>query len=220
MNASNTLGAIAANTAALCFIAGFALYFTLLAPSGYPLVDQDPAPQILFMIEHSSILYIWYLIIYLLFGLCLIVLVMILHSKQKNYCSDLSRFAAVLGLIWAGLVIASGMISSIGMEHIMKIHAHEPVQAQTVWIVVQIIVDGLGGGNEIVGGLWLLMTNLMLIKQVFFPRWLFATGIVTAIAGILTLVPMLAALAALFGIGCIIWFGGLSITLMNQQQIS
>jgi hypothetical protein len=218
MITSKTMGAIAANVAALCFITGFALYFTLLAQPGYPLMDQDPAPQILFMIEHSSILYTWYLIIYLIFGFCLIVLVPILHQQQKKVFPLLSQQAAILGLIWAGLVIASGMLASVGMGHIMEVHARDTEQAKTSWLVVQITVDALGGGNEIVGGLWILMTNLISIQQSILARWLSITGIVAGLAGILTLIPELEAMAVLFGLGCIAWFGGFSVALMNYPE--
>lgn len=215
---SNLLGAIAANIAALSFIIGFALYFTLLSQTGYPVIGHDPKTQLLFMIEHNHILYAWYLIIYLIFGVCLVTLSPVLHQQQKIDNPVLSQITYVLGLIWAGLVIASGMIASVSMGHIMEVHARDTEQAQTLWIAVQIIVDGLGGGNEIVGGLWILMTNLISRKWSLFFAWLPVTGIVTGLAGILTLVPALETMAALFGFGCIVWFGGLSVALMNQPE--
>jgi hypothetical protein len=74
------------------------------------------------------------------------------------------------------------------------------------------------GRNEIVGGLWILMINLISIQQSMLARWLSVTGIVTGLAGILTLIPALEAMAVLFGFGCIVWFGGLSVALMNHPE--
>lgn len=60
--------------------------------------------------------------------------------------------AVLIVLIWAGLVIASGMVASVGLEAVATLHAKDVAQAVTAWVAIAAIQDGLGGGVEIVGG--------------------------------------------------------------------
>lgn len=215
---SNPLGAIAANIAALCFLCGFALALTLLAGADYPNLSQDPLSQVQFMQQHSSTLQAWYLLIYLLFGLCLLVLATVLHQQLQSQDKVLAQITLSLGLLWAGLVIATGMLAQVGMAQILTVYARDPQQAQNLWLTLQLLIEGLGGGNEIVGGLWLLMSNLLGIKTRLIPRWLGYIGLITSLAGLLTLIPGLEIMAALFGLGCIVWFATISIQLLNQAH--
>ena len=61
--------------------------------------------------------------------------------------------------------------------------------------------DGLGGGNEIVGGLWVLLVSWAALRAGGLPRALNYLGLVIGVAGILTVVPALGELGAIFGLG-------------------
>lgn len=217
MDRFNAPGAIAANLAALCFIAGFSLYFLLLAPAAYPALDA-PASSLRFMLAHRPLLYSWYLLIYLIFGCCLLVLVVLFHDKLRSTGYRAAQLAAAFGMIWAILVIASGMIATVSMPHLATIYAKSPAQAQTLWLAVQIMLDALGGGNEMAGGFWLLLINGISARSETLPQKLCAIGLTTGAAGVLTLIPEQEILAGLFGLGCILWFGGLSAVLLNQRE--
>lgn len=217
MNESNFIGALSSSLAASCFILGFALYFGLLADYGYPSLEADLASQVTFMLEHRRLLYVWYLVIYLLFGLCLVALVTVLYQRLKSDAILLSQLASALGLIWAGLVIACGMSAGVGIEYVRAVYSQSPDQAQSLWLSLQMLLDGLGGGNEIVGGLWLILVSLAACRQDSLPRQLSVMGLIVGVAGILTMVPQLEVMAAVFGFGCIAWFGGLSVVLLNDR---
>ena len=62
------------------------------------------------------------------FGVALVVLALALHARLKGGSSALVQIATVFGLIWAGLVIASGMISNIGMNNVVALYAKDPAR--------------------------------------------------------------------------------------------
>ncbi len=72
--------------------------------------------------------------------------------------------AAALALIWAALVIASGMIADIAAEMVVVLNPANPAHAAATWLSLSRVVNGLGGGNEIVGGMWLLLVSLSVLR--------------------------------------------------------
>ena len=142
------------------------------------------------------------LVSYTLFGVLLAVLVLAIHQRLKKYSSNFSKLASVFGIIWVGLVIASGMIANIGLNSVIEIGIKEPENAMLVWSSVSIISEGLGGGNEIVGGIWMLLLSIIALKGQLFSKPLI---ILVGIAGILTIYP-LDIFTEIFGISQIIWF--------------
>ena len=207
MNDLQKVGGMAALLAAVTFIVGFVLLFTLLVPAGYFAADMDPVQTAAFLVDNQAILYIWYLIIYVIFGIFLVVLSLALHQRLQSGAPALSQIATAFGLIWAGLVIASGMVANVGLGVVVELYGQDPVQAATVWAAVHVVVVGLGGGNEIVGGVWLLLISWAAWQADTLSRGLNGLGLVVGTAGILTTVfPTLDALGAVFGLGSIVWF--------------
>lgn len=209
---------VSANTAALCFAIGFSLYFAVFAESGYLELSQDLAPQIKFLLENQALIHAWYLIIYVLFGLSLAVLSLSLHQVLKVKSSCISSLAYSLAIIWTGLVVASGMIATVGNHHVIDLLSHNFSAAETLWLTVQVLVDGVGGGNEIMGGSWLILVNYMALKQRMWPKLIISLGMITGTSGILTALPNMQVFEALFGFGCIVWFGGLSVVFLNKRS--
>ena len=70
---------------------------------------------------------------YVLFGILLAVLVLALHERLKMNAPILSQIASIFGVVWVGLVIASGMISNIGLAAALELSVREPEQAMTLW---------------------------------------------------------------------------------------
>lgn len=101
------LGAFAALTEAATFVLGFYVYFTLLAPANYGSALLDTAQHVAFLVENQTLMYTWNLIIYVLFGIMLIVLTLSLNERLKEISPVIMPLGTAFGLIWAGLVLAT-----------------------------------------------------------------------------------------------------------------
>jgi Domain of unknown function (DUF4386) len=215
MNNLQKMGGVAALLEAATFVVGFALYFTLLASANYGSLELDPAKNVAFLVENQAIMYAWNLIIYVAFGIFLVVLVQALYERLKVCSPALAQIATTFGLIWAGLVIASGMVANVGASTVISLYEKDPTQAASVWLTLQFVVDGLGGGNEIIGGLWVLLISWVALKSGGLPRVLNYLGVVVGVAGILTVIPVLGDLGDIFGLGTIVWFARLGIVMLR-----
>jgi hypothetical protein len=216
MNNLQKLGGVAALITAATFIAGFGLLFTLLVPAGYFAAEVDPLQNVAFLADNQAIMYIWYLIIYVIFGLFLVVLSLALYERLQAGSPTMAQIATAFGLIWAGLVIASGMVANVGAGVVVDLYGPDPAQAASVWLAVNAVVVGLGGGNEIVGGVWLLLISGAAWQARMLGKALNYLGMIVGTAGILTTVlPTLEALGAVFGLGSIVWFIWVGITMLK-----
>jgi hypothetical protein len=204
--------------AAATFVAGFALYFTLLIPARYGSLNVDPAKHAAFLVDNRATMYAWNLIIYVVFGVLLVVLALALYERLKAGSPALMRSATAFGLIWATLVIASGMVANIGTGVVVDLYGKDPAQAALVWLTLSFVVNGLGGGNEIVGGLWLLLVSLAGLRANGLPRALSYFGAAISVAGLLTTVPPMKELGAAFGLGLIAWFVWVGLVLLRTRQ--
>jgi Domain of unknown function (DUF4386) len=209
------IGGVAALLEAATFVVGFALYFTLLASANYGSLAIDPLENVAFLVENQAMMYAWNLIIYVAFGVFLVVLAQALYERLKVGSPALAQIATAFGLIWAGLVIASGMVANIGASTIVSLYEKDPAQAASVWLTLQFVVNGLGGGNEIVGGLWVLLISWAALRMGGLPRALNYLGVVVSVAGLLTVIPVLGDLGAIFGLGTIVWFAWLGIVMLR-----
>jgi hypothetical protein len=127
--------------------------------------------------------------------------------------------ATAFGLIWAGLVIASGMISNIGTAVVVDLYSTDPNQAATTWLAISPVVEGLGGGNEVVGGIWTLLVSAAALRAGLLHRALNYVGVVVGMAGILSAVPALGEVGGgIFGLTQIVWFVGLGILLLRNSR--
>ncbi|MBK7902709.1 MAG: DUF4386 domain-containing protein [Proteobacteria bacterium] len=151
-------GGIAALVEAFAYIVGFAIMATLLNPGDTG--EWTPARKLSFALERQSIFQALTILIYVVFGIVLVLLSVALHERLNGRSSDLMKVATPFGLIWAGLVIASGMVGSVGLEAVAALHAQDAEHAASVWTAIGAIQDGLGGGVEIVGGVWVLLSVL------------------------------------------------------------
>ncbi|GGX57928.1 DUF4386 family protein [Saccharospirillum salsuginis] len=204
---------------ALTFIIGFALYTTVLMPAGY-LDSSTPVQQkAAFMVDNQGLLYIWNLIIYILFGFALVVLSLGLHDRLKASTPMLSQVATTFGLIWSGLILATGMTANIGMGMVAELHLANPDRAGQIWQVTKLVESSLGGGNEIAGGVWVLLISLAAQRARLFHPGLNLAGMVFGASGLLTVVPPLQPVAGpIFGLGLIAWFIGCGISLLRHRE--
>ncbi|TXI95675.1 MAG: DUF4386 family protein [Burkholderiaceae bacterium] len=198
---------------AFIYIGVFVLYGTMLAtPSNLSIAEK-----LAFLKEKQQILFLVNLIGYILFGLILAVLVLALHERFQVRSKTLSQLASIFGILWVGLVITSGMLSNIGLSTVLKLSTTEPEQTRALWLAVSTVAEALGGGNEVVGGLWVLLISVAGIRAQTLPRTLHFLGIGVGLAGIATCIPG-RLLTDVFGVSQILWFSYLGLTLLTQAS--
>lgn len=207
------IGGIAAIIEALAYIVGFAVMFTVLMPDNADALNA--AQRLAFALDKQAIIVTWNLFIYVVFGAVLVVLALALHQRLSAHAEALTKVATAFGLIWAGLVIAAGMIANTGLVAAAKLHAIDPLQAVALWHSVTAIQEGIGGGVELVGGLWVILISWSALRQAAFPRVLNYLGIAVGVAGVLTVIPALKELGAVFGLGQIVWFAWLGVAMLR-----
>ena len=206
------IGGICAILEALIYISAFIFYGGIL---DYPDSNASVGERLDFLSDNHLTLSILTFTTYILFAILLVVLVLAIHHRLKNHSPILSKIASVFGMIWVGLVIASGMIENIGLNSVIEMGSKEPENAILVLSGVNIITEGLGGGNEIVGGIWVLLLSLIAIKGQSFSKPIIFLGILVGVAGILTTYP-LDIFKDIFGISQIFWFLWLGIFMIRR----
>ncbi|MCV6591983.1 MAG: hypothetical protein OIF48_03455 [Silicimonas sp.] len=208
------LGGVAALLAAGTYMVGFALLVTVLAPLGFGSNDIDAAAVVGFASQRAGLLIVWNTIIYIVNGFALVVLALALAPGLAPGWSEVAR---ALGLIWATLVLGAGMTANVAVERAAHLYASDPEGAVRLWQMLHAVELGLGGGNEIVGGAWILLVSVGAFVAQSLGRVSVALGLVTGAAGVATLVPSLGDTAgALFGLGAIAWFIAVGVALVRR----
>ena len=210
------LGAIGALVAAATFVFGIALFITSL--SDYTDTDATAAESVEFLVGHQSTLFAWYLVIFLVFGVAIIPLARALHQRLADISPQLADIGAIFAYIWAGLMFATGMISNIGITAVADLDETDPEAAEALWSSIDTVTNGLGGGNELVGGMWILLVSLAAWGTKRLPTGLNVLGIISAAAGLITLVPGLSDVGMIFGLGSIAWFAWTGIVLLRSEK--
>lgn len=200
-------GGVAALAVAATYVAGFAAMAAYLVPAGFVDAVSDPAGSVEFLLSHQAALYCWYLLLYLFGGAALVMVVIGVHDRVVRSEPTLSALATAFGLIWAGLLLASGMVALLSQRAVVELSATERTAAESTWVTAGVLQDALGGGIELVGALWVLMVAAATLRSRMFSRGLAGLGAVIGIAGLATLVPAAAEPAmSVFGLGFIVWF--------------
>ena len=206
-------GATGALVAAATFIFGIALFVTSL--SDYTEGDPTPTESVDFLVSHQSTLFAWYLVIFLVFGIAIIPLARALHTRLRDASPVLADISAVFAYIWAGLMFATGMISNIGISAVADLAETDPGAAESLWSSVDAVTNGLGGGNELVGGMWILLVSIAAWTTRRLPTALNVVGIASGASGLVTLIPGLSDVGMVFGLGSIVWFAWVGIVLLR-----
>ena len=207
------LGGFAALIEAALYVTGFGLFLIVLDSSGY----EGHVQKVAFLADNQVALYIGNLLIYVVFGVVLVVLALALHARLKDGSPTMMQTATAFGLIWAGLVIASGMIANIGNSAVVDLFSENQDKAVLLWLAIATMQEALGGGNEIVGGLWVLLLSWAALRSGKLPKVLNYLGVLVGLAGILTVVPAFELLMDVFGLGQIVWFAWLGIVMLREK---
>jgi hypothetical protein len=206
-------GGAAALYEALAYIIGFIGFIAVVNVGGI----ADPLDKVAAIVANQGMLTALMLIVYVAFGASLVVLTLALHERLDGTKSALARTATAFGIIWSVLVIAGGMIYIVGMETVVALQATNPEQAATVWLPIGSIFNGLGGGVEVVGGIWVLLLSVVGLRDGYFGRGLHYLGYLVGAAGVVSVIPAAAEISAnIFGLTQIVWFIWLGISMLRR----
>jgi hypothetical protein len=208
------VGGIAALYMAAAYLAAMP-YFLLIAkvPAG-----ATPAVKLAALAATKGGQNVMTLVVYVIFGLVLVVLAAALQERTREGAEGLMKVATPIAFIWAGLLIASGMIFTVGMEGCLALLPRDPAQAAALWASIDLVSSGLSGNGEIVGGSWMLLVSIAALRTKSLPTALNILGLVVAAIGIASAVPGLKDLASAFGVGQIAWCAWLGIILLKGAR--
>jgi hypothetical protein len=207
-------GGIAAIGMALCYVAMAVIFFGMLSmPQGL-----DTAGKIQYLQQHHLLVASGYGIGYLLFGVLLAILLQTLQQVFANRPSALFRLAERFGNVWLVLMLASGMVALIGLQMVFRLMESDPQQALALYNTRNLLTEALGGGIELVGGLWVLLLSISGLQQQCLGKALHVLGLVVGVLGILTVMHTLPFLKDAFGVTQLIWFIWLGISLMRATK--
>lgn len=214
MKTLQKFGGFAALYLAIAYLIGIVLFLVVL---DYPSIT-DPAQKVALLIGKQMVIFSTNLLMYVFFGVFLIVLSLALYDRLKSGAPAIMQVATVIGIIWAGSLIASGMVSNAGIAPVVALYAKDPAQAALTWQGIESVASGLGNGNgEILGGLWTLLVSLAALRTGGLPKGLNILGLLVGAVGIITILPGLTDLVGVFGLSQLIWFVWLGIVLLRNN---
>ncbi|MBU2892472.1 DUF4386 family protein [Colwellia sp. D2M02] len=207
------LAGVAAIAEGLIYIIAFIYFGTFFT---YP-INGSPVEKITYLAEVQLTFSLVCLLMYVVFGVFLALLVVGLHERIKHTNTPTIFIGSLFGVIWVGLVIASGMLSNIGLAHAIELANKSPEKALELWTTISVITESLGGGNEVVGGLWVLLVSIAAMKGNCLPRFINFLGCFVGMAGIATIYPN-DTFTEIFGVSQIVWFIGLGLYLLSEKK--
>ena len=111
MQSIQKLGGISALLAAGTFAVGLIMAVTVFMDY---VSTTDTSEAIAFIADHQLSMHVWNITIMIVFGIVLVPVVLAIGDRLRAAHSPLARVAEVFGMIWAGVVIAAGMVTNIG----------------------------------------------------------------------------------------------------------
>lgn len=199
-------GGIASLVEGGTYVVGFAAMAAYLAPRGFADAEGDPTAALEFLLDNQLAMYVWYLLLYLVAGAALVVLSIAVHDRIKDTSPALAPVTTAFGLIWSGLLLASGMVSLVGQRAVVELASADRAAASTSWAALSTVQDALGGGIEVVGAIWILLVGAAGLATRVFSRGLSWLAVSIGLVGLCTVVPQASGAASVFGLGFIVWF--------------
>lgn len=213
MNNLQKAAGISAIVEALIYVVAFVFFGAFWA---YP-AEGTASDKMAYLADNQLVFSAIYFLMYTIFGVFLAVLVIGLYEKLKHTNQAIVKVGSVYGVVWVVLVIASGMLATIGLSHSISIMDTSVNNAFNMWHIFSVLIESLGGGNELVGGLWVLCISLAALKSKQLPRGVNYSGLIVGTAGIATIYPE-EIITEIFGLTQIIWFVWLGIALLGHSD--
>ena len=215
MKSLQKMGGIAALYEAAAYIVGMIGFLTVVDVSSV----ADPVQKVALMANNLAFLSILHLLVYVVWGIFMVVLALALYERLKAGSPAIMQTATVFGILWGCVIIMSGMIHNVGMQNVVDLYGKDPAQAGTVWLTIDSVLGGLAGANEFIGGIWILLLSWAALRTGELSRVLNYLGVLIGVAGIISLVPALAELFIyIFALGQIVWFIWLGIAMLRSSK--
>ncbi|MBH9552320.1 DUF4386 family protein [Inhella gelatinilytica] len=212
MKTLHRLGAVAAFLEAAIYVSMFGFYG---AYWNYP-ATGTAVEKLNYLTDHLAVLYGVNVMGFIVFGIALAALVLAVHDRLSPEAPQLMRAASMFGVIWVTLVMAAGMIANVGLMTTVDRLSGDPERALTLFSTLNHVVEGLGGGNEMAGGLWVLLLSLAALRGGL-PKALAYFGLGVGAAGMATTIPA-EAIKETFGLTQIVWFIWLGCVLLRAPD--
>lgn len=215
MKTLQRFGGAAAWYMAAAYLIGIVIFLVVLDLPGI----TDPAQKLALHVDHQALIFSTNLLLYVFFGFFLMVLSLALYDRLKSGAPALMQAAVATGIVWAGSLIASGMVANAGLAAVAQLYTHDPAQAALTWQVIDSVSGGLGNANgEILGGVLVTLVSLAALRSGGLPRALNVLGLLVGAVGIISLIPMATdLLTGVFGLSQIVWFVWLGAVLLRAD---
>lgn len=182
MKTLRQFGGFAALYLAVAYLIGMILFLLVL---DYPSMT-DPAQKVALLVEKQMVIFSTNLLMYVFFGVFLIVLSLALYDRLKSGAPAIMQLATAISFIWTGSLIASGMVANAGIAPVVALYAKDPAQAAWTWHGIESVASGLSNGNgELLGGLLTLLVSLAALRAGGLPRGLNILGLLVGAVGII-----------------------------------
>ena len=210
------VGGLAALYLAAAYLVAMPFFLVVVKYQGV----VDPAKKVALLVGNQGSMRAMHLITYVIFGVVLAVLALALHARLKDEAPALAQVATAVGLIWAVVLVASGMVFNAGMTAVVGLHGTDPAQAVAAWQAIEPVAEGLGAGSggELLGGLWVLLVSVAALRTGRLPKVLDWLGVAIGAAGVLSVVPVLQDLKYGFGLLQIVWFVWLGVAMLRKPS--
>lgn len=195
-------GALAFCLMPVCYLGMFIIFGALLAIPQ----DLDINERITYVMAEQDLIRIAYLLGYFIFGILLLVAVQAIHNRFLGVSRHLLNSASLFGFIWVVLMMCAGMIVLVGMNTMIAMNLKDPQAAAILFYSYTTVVNALGGGIELVGGMWVLLLSIAGLRSPIFSRSLCVLGLLVGAFGVLTVFPSLPFTKEAFGLTQIVWF--------------
>lgn len=208
-------------------LAAFYLAFALLAAMPYFLLVVDypgastGADKVELIAENYPSMYAMELVTMVLFGIAIGVLALALWDRLHAEAPFAMHCATAIGLLWSFALVTSGMVFTYGMTTVEPLVETDHAQAVATWQTLEPVALGLGGaGGEFLGGLWVLLVSLVVLRSGALSKALGWLGVVIGLVGLTSVVPPLHDVGIAFGLLEIVWFVWLGVVLMTTKPLA
>lgn len=209
------LGGISALVAAGTFAVGLATSATLLTDLASA---ATPAAAAAFIADNQLTVLLRTLATTIVFGVVLVPLVLAIADRLLRAHSPLARVATAFGLMWSGVAVCAGMITTAAYATVSALHGTDPEMAATVWSGLEAVITGLDGASRILGSVWMLGISIVALRERLFARWVNHLGVVLGVTGLVAVVPALQELGTAVELGSIVWFTAVGIDLTKADE--
>lgn len=210
-------GGFAALYVAAAYLAAIP-YFVFLVD--YP-GATSPEDKVTLLVDHHTSMYVMHLLSFELVALALVVVTLAVYQHLREQAPATSQVAVLVGVVRAGLLLASVIVFNHGMAVVVDQHASDPQQAAATWRVIEPVAEALGGaGGDVLGGVWFLLVSWAALVSSVFPRALNWLGLGVGAAALLSALPVLSGLEVVAGLLQIVWFlwFGIATTRMGPAE--